>query len=175
MKAQAKAQLKSLRMSPRKVRLVVDLVRGMNVEAARAELAFNKKAAARPVLKLLESAVANAVHNHHMKTENLMIETAFVDEGKTLRRWMPRAMGRATPLRKRSSHITLVLTGEVDESKKVEVVAEEDKKEDSVVSSQKSVVNNKKSTTNEQQKKLEKKESTSKKKSDKKLKTEEGR
>jgi len=114
MKVQAKAQLKSLRVSPRKVRLVIDLIRGLDVERALNELTFSKKAAARPVKKLLESAVANAVHNQSIKREGLTIETVYVDEGRVLKRWMPRAMGRATPLRKRSSHITIVLSGIID-------------------------------------------------------------
>jgi len=129
MKAEAKAQLKSLRMAPQKVRLVVDAIRGMEVKRALRTLNASKKHAARPVKKLLESAVANA-KQQNIKTDELVIETAFVDEGKSLKRWMPRAMGRATPLRKRSSHITLVIAGEVDETKATEKLAEEDKKTD---------------------------------------------
>lgn len=114
MRLQAKAQLKSLRISPRKVRLVVDLIRGLDVDKALAQLVFSKKDAARPIKKLLESAIANSVHNHSMKREGLMIETAFVDEGTSMKRWQPRAFGRANPLRKRSSHITLVISGLID-------------------------------------------------------------
>jgi len=121
---QATAKLRHLRMGPRKVRLVVDLIRGKHVDEALSQLQFSKKHATRPVKKLLESAIANAVHNHNLKRESLVVKTAFVDEGKTLYRWMPRAFGRATPLRKRLCHITLVLEGEVGEVKK-EVKTEE--------------------------------------------------
>ncbi len=109
---EAKAQLNSLRMSPQKVRLIVDLIRGMHVREAQAQLQFSRKAAAKPVLTLLNSAIANAVNNHKMDASQLVISTIFVNEGVVLKRWMPRAQGRATPLRKRSSHITLVLSGE---------------------------------------------------------------
>jgi len=112
MKLESKAQLNSLRMSPQKVRLVVDLIRGMHVQDASAQLQFSRKAAAKPLYTLLQSAIANAVHNHKMDTATLVISSIFVNEGTVLKRWMPRAQGRATPLRKRSSHITLVLTGE---------------------------------------------------------------
>ncbi len=114
MKGTATAKLKSLRMTPRKVRLVVDLIRGCRVHDALNQLQFSTKHASRPVLKLLKSAVANAANNHQLVEETLCITEAFVDAGTTLHRWMPRAMGRATPIRKRSSHITLVLTGDVD-------------------------------------------------------------
>lgn len=103
------AQLRWLRMSPRKVRLVVDLIRGRPVEEALNILAFSPKAAARPVSKLLRSAVANADFRGGYELDRLVIETAFVNEGPTWRRWLPRAMGRATRIRKRTSHITLVL------------------------------------------------------------------
>ncbi len=118
MKAQATAKLKSLRIAPRKVRLVIDLIRGMKTEDAVLQLRFSNKDAAKPVLKLLESAIANAKNNHEIDTATLVVEKVFVDEGRTLKRWMPRAMGRATPIRKRSSHITLVVSGEAKEKKK---------------------------------------------------------
>ena len=105
-------------MTPQKVRLVAGLVRGLDVNKALEQLQFSSKQAALPVKKLIESAVANAKHNHHVKEETLKVETIFVDEGSVLKRWMPRAMGRATPLRKKSSHITVVLSGEADETKK---------------------------------------------------------
>ena len=109
---QTTARLRSLRMTPRKVRLLIDLIRGMKVQDAINQLAFSTKQAAKPVLKLLQSAIANAKHNHDMNGETLVIKTAFVDGGRTLHRSMPRAMGRATPIRKRTAHITLVLEGE---------------------------------------------------------------
>lgn len=103
------ARLRWLRMSPRKVRLVVDLIRGLPVEEALNRLAFSRKAAALPVAKLLRSAVANADQKGTYDLDRLVIETAFVDEGPTWKRWLPRAMGRATRIRKRSSHVTVVL------------------------------------------------------------------
>jgi large subunit ribosomal protein L22 len=102
------ATLRHLRMAPRKVRLVVDLIRGRPVEEAMNLLTFSGKAAAAPVMKLLRSAVANA-DNADYDIDKLVVKTAFVDEGTTWRRWRPRAMGRATRIRKRTSHITLEL------------------------------------------------------------------
>ncbi|OGH87289.1 MAG: 50S ribosomal protein L22 [Candidatus Magasanikbacteria bacterium RIFOXYA1_FULL_40_8] len=114
-KLQTKATIKGLRVAPRKVRLLIDLIRGMQVDRAIEQLEISKKDAAREVLKLLKSAIANARHNHQLKTETLVIKIAFVDGGATLHRWTPRAMGRATPIRKRTAHVTLILEGEVDE------------------------------------------------------------
>lgn len=105
----SKAKLRFLRMSPRKVRLVVDLVRGLDVDKALAQLRFNQKDAARPVRKLIESAVANAVNNHKLNRESLFIESIAVDQGPTIKRFTPRAFGRATMIRKRMSHVTLTL------------------------------------------------------------------
>lgn len=96
-------------MSSRKVRLVVDAVRGMAVEPALAQLTFMSKAAARPVRKLLESAIANAEHNFKLDREGLYIKSAMVNQGPTLKRWRPRAMGSAAPILKRTCHITMVL------------------------------------------------------------------
>jgi len=110
---EAKAQLRNLRISPRKVRLVVDLVRGLSVQEAVLQLQFSKKHAAIPIRKLIESCTANAAHNHNITKDSLKVKTIFVDEGKTLYRWMPRAFGRATPLRKRTCHITVMLEGDV--------------------------------------------------------------
>ncbi len=115
---QTKAVLRGLRVAPRKVRLVIDQVRGKSVSDARRILDGSVKHAALPVLKLINSAVANAKHNDFLKEESLVISTITADGGPTLHRWMPRAMGRATPLRKRTSHINVVLTGEVDEKAK---------------------------------------------------------
>lgn len=103
------AKLRWLRMSPRKVRLVVNLIRGKPVEEALNLLTFSQKAAANPVGKLVRSAVANADNKGGFDVDQLFIETAFVDEGPTWRRWLPRAMGRATRIRKRTSHVTVVL------------------------------------------------------------------
>lgn len=104
------ARLHDLRMAPRKVRLVVDVIRGMKAIPATQELTFSKRAAARPILKLLKSAMANAEQKQLTK-ESLRIKTIMVNEGATLKRFMPRAFGRSAPIRKRTSHIELMLTG----------------------------------------------------------------
>jgi large subunit ribosomal protein L22 len=111
---QARAIAKYVRMSPRKVRLVVDQIRGQNVNDAIAVLQFSKKAAAEPVGKTLRSAVANARNKAEeggdvLDVDELFVREAFVDEGPTLRRWRAAAMGRAAPIRKRTSHITVVV------------------------------------------------------------------
>ncbi len=105
-----KATAKFIRMSPRKVRLVVDVVRGNKLAEARNQLQFMNKAAAKPVLKLINSAAANAVHNFNLKEEDLVVKTIMADEGPTIKRWKPRAHGRAFPIRKRTSHILVVLS-----------------------------------------------------------------
>ena len=106
---QAKAKLSFLRMSPKKVKLVTDLIRGMKVEEAISQLSFINKAAKRPILKLLNSAIANAENNFDLRKDNLYIKEIRVDQGGILQRWQPRAHGRATPIRKRMSHISIVL------------------------------------------------------------------
>jgi ribosomal protein L22 len=105
-----RAQAKYVRSSPRKARLVIDHIRGKSVEEARAILAHTPRAAAVPVLKVLESAIANAEHNHELLPEELRIHQVMVDEGPTIKRFRPRALGRATKIRKRTSHITINLT-----------------------------------------------------------------
>jgi ribosomal protein L22 len=105
-----RAQAKYVRSSARKARLVVDHIRGKSVVDARAILQHTPRAAAEPVLKVLESAVANAEHNHELLPEELRIFQVMVDEGPTIKRFRPRAQGRATPIRKRTSHITINLT-----------------------------------------------------------------
>lgn len=107
---EAKAVAKYVRISPRKVRQVINLVRGKDVQEAFAILRFMPKAAAREVLKVLKSAVANAEHNYEMDTQSLYISKIFVDQGPTLKRYNPRAMGRADLIRKRTSHITVVVS-----------------------------------------------------------------
>jgi large subunit ribosomal protein L22 len=111
---QARAVARHVRMSARKVRLVVDQIRGQSVNDAYAILQFSKKAAATPVGKTLRSAVANAQYKAQEEGEvvdldDMFVSEAFVDEGPTLKRWRAAAMGRATPIRKRSSHITVVV------------------------------------------------------------------
>jgi ribosomal protein L22 len=105
-----RAQAKYVRTSARKARLVCDHIRGKSVVEARAILAFAPRAVAADWAKLLNSAVANAEHNHELVGEDLRVLTAFADEGPTLKRFRPRAMGRATPIRKRTSHLTITLT-----------------------------------------------------------------
>ncbi len=104
-----KAQLKYLRIAPRKTRLLVDLIRGMTLKEAKMQLSGQTKKAVEPILKLLKSAESNAKNNFKMKTENLYIKEIKVDSGPTLKRHMPRARGRATKIRKKSSHISIVL------------------------------------------------------------------
>lgn len=132
---QARAEAKYIRIAPRKVRLVVDLIRGMSVQEARLQLEFSPKNAAKPVLKVLNSAVANAEHNLNADTKNFHVLSAYVNEGPKFMRFIPRAQGRATPLRKRMSHITIVVgdknTEAVDKAEKVEKA--EVKKEKKVV------------------------------------------
>ncbi|TRZ77788.1 50S ribosomal protein L22 [bacterium] len=106
---EVRAQLKSLRISPRKVRLVANVVRGTSIQDARRNLDILVKRSSVPMLKLLNSAVANAKNNFKIVESNLYISEIFVDEGATFKRWMPRAMGRATEILKRTSHITIVL------------------------------------------------------------------
>jgi ribosomal protein L22 len=105
-----RALAKYVRTSPRKARLVADHVRGKSVDEARAILAFSPRSAARDWSKVLESAVANAEHNHELVGDELRIKTITADEGPTLKRYRPRAMGRATRIRKRTSHLTITLT-----------------------------------------------------------------
>ena len=105
-----KATATHIRISPRKVRMVVDTVRGKSVSQALSILGFTRKKAALPVQKHLKSAVANAVENGGVNdVETLVIDRIMVDEGPTLKRYMPRARGRATPIRKRTSHIRIIL------------------------------------------------------------------
>jgi large subunit ribosomal protein L22 len=105
-----KAHNKFVRQSPYKVRLVLDLVRGLPVEEAEHVLRLTNRAAATPIVKTLKSAVANAEHNHALDAEDLVIAEAYADEGPTLRRFKPRARGRATRINKRTSHITIVVS-----------------------------------------------------------------
>jgi len=97
-------------MSPRKVRIVADLVSGLNVVDALDQLSFYKRAAAKPLWKLVKSAVANAEHNFKLSRADLIVKTITVDGGPTLKRFRPRAHGRAAPVRKRTSHIVVTLT-----------------------------------------------------------------
>ncbi|MEZ5171087.1 MAG: 50S ribosomal protein L22 [Acidimicrobiia bacterium] len=107
--ATARARLRYLRTSPSKVRQVLDLIRGEDVDSARDILGRTDRGATEPVLKLLDSAVANAEDKLAVPEEELTIEAAYADEGPILKRWRPRARGRATRVNKRTSHVTIVL------------------------------------------------------------------
>jgi ribosomal protein L22 len=109
-RATVRAQAKYVRTSARKARLVCDHIRGKDVLEARAILAHTPRSVAEAWTKLLESAVANAEHNHELLGDELKILSVTADEGPTLKRFRPRAMGRATKIRKRTSHLTITLT-----------------------------------------------------------------
>ena len=113
-----KAKLRHLHISPRKVRLVVDVIRGLDVVEAENQLKFLNKASASPILKLLNSATSNAVNNFDMERDNLSVKTILVNEGPTLKRWRPRAYGRAFTVFKRASHIEIGLEEKVKGKKK---------------------------------------------------------
>ena len=106
---EARATVKYTRTSPQKMRRVVDLIRGQHVEEARRILRFSPLGATHDVEKLLNSAIANAEHQPGVIAENLMVSKAWVDEGPTLKRFRPRAYGRASRVRKRTSHVTVVV------------------------------------------------------------------
>lgn len=106
---EAHAVARYVRVSPYKARQVIQTLRGMSVEAAQRDLGFTQKAAARPILKTLNSAIANAEHNKDLDADDLFVLEAKVDEGPTLKRFQPRAMGRAYRIRKRTCHITITV------------------------------------------------------------------
>ena len=106
---EARATAKTLRIQPRKARLVLDLIRGKNVEEAAAICKFTPNKGGKMVGDVLKSAVANAVNNHEMDEEKLYVKECYANEGVTLRRFMPRAKGSASPIHKRTSHITVVV------------------------------------------------------------------
>jgi large subunit ribosomal protein L22 len=107
---EVRAVAKWVRMSPRKARLVIDHIRGRSVPEARTVLAFTPRAAAREIEKVLSSAVANAEANHNLDGDDLVVSAAYVDEGPVMKRWRPRARGRAARIRKPTCHITVKLT-----------------------------------------------------------------
>lgn len=136
---QVKSKAKYIRISPRKVRLVAQLIQGMDVEEARLQLQFLSKRVTQPILKLLNSAISNAKQNFSLEENNLYIAKIIIEQGPTLRRWRARAFGRAAPIRKRSSHITLVLDEKVETKKKpakkekiVEPVEKKEEKKETV-------------------------------------------
>lgn len=106
----AKASAKTVRIAPRKVRLVVDLIRGKSIGEAISILKFTPRGASPVVEKVLMSAIANAEHNYDLALENLYVSEAYVNEGPTLKRFRPRAKGSASAINKRTSHITVVVS-----------------------------------------------------------------
>jgi ribosomal protein L22 len=109
-----RASSRYVRVAPRKARLVADQVRGMHIDKARALLQFSPRGAARDIGKLIESAASNAENNHDLIADEMRVAEITVDEGPTLRRFRPRALGRATPINKRTSHIAVALSPEED-------------------------------------------------------------
>ena len=107
---EARAQARYVRVTPMKARRVIDLIRGMNAADAQAVLKFAPQAASEPIGKVLDSAIANATNNHAMDARSLVVSAAYVDEGPTMKRFRPRAQGRAYRIRKRSSHITVIVS-----------------------------------------------------------------
>jgi ribosomal protein L22 len=107
-----RASSRYVRVAPRKARLVADQVRGLNIDRARALLQFSPRGAARDIGKLIESAASNAENNHDLVADEMRVAEITVDEGPTLRRFRPRALGRATPINKRTSHIAVALSPE---------------------------------------------------------------
>jgi ribosomal protein L22 len=109
-----RASARYVRIAPRKARLVADQVRGLQIDDARSLLRFSTRSAARDVAKLLDSAAANAENNHDLVADDLKVSEITVNEGPTLKRYRPRALGRATPIHKRTSHISVALVPEED-------------------------------------------------------------
>jgi len=107
-----RASSRYVRVAPRKARLVADQVRGLHIEKARALLQFSPRGAARDIGKVIESAASNAENNHDLVADEMRVAEITVDEGPTLRRFRPRALGRATPINKRTSHIAVALSPE---------------------------------------------------------------
>ncbi len=105
----ATARVRYLRVAPRKARLVADLIRGKKVQQALDLLAFSKRYVSKDFRKLIKSALANAQQKGDMDPDNLVVKTVMVDQGPILKRWLPRARGSATPIQKKTSHITLIL------------------------------------------------------------------
>ncbi|MGO2696575.1 MAG: 50S ribosomal protein L22 [Bavariicoccus seileri] len=106
----ATATAKTVRIAPRKVRLVIDLIRGKKVGEAIAVLKYKQRSASPVIEKVLLSAIANAEHNFDLDIENLVVTEAYVNEGPTMKRFRPRAKGSASPILKRTSHITIVVS-----------------------------------------------------------------
>ena len=108
-RASARSTARYVRVTPQKARRIVDLIRGLPAAEAQTILRFAPQAASEPVGKVLDSAIANAEHNHDLDRDSLVVTQAYVDEGPTMKRFRPRAQGRAYRIRKRTSHITVVV------------------------------------------------------------------
>lgn len=128
-KVQVSAKLRYLKISPRKVRLVADIIRGLPVEEAEAQLLLSGKRASADILKLLKSAVANAKHNYQIDASKLYIKKIKVDKAPVLKRWMPRASGSVSMIQKRMSHVVIEL-GEVKKAaEKKFIIPKKERKE----------------------------------------------
>ncbi len=124
-----KAELKYLRIAPRKVRLVAKLIKGKKAEEAQVILDYAVKRGAKPILKLLNSAIASAKNNLQMDPSNLIISKITVNEGPKLKRWRPRARGSAYPIQKKTSHVTIILE-EIVKGKKVKKIKKQEEKQE---------------------------------------------
>lgn len=122
MQQQINAYQKYIRQSPRKMRLVADMVRGMRVDQALVQLELSSKKAAEVVLKVIKQAQANAVNNAQLAPDSLKVSTIIIEEGPTFKRWQPVSRGRAHPILKRTSHIKVTVTGKDQEVTKPEPV-----------------------------------------------------
>lgn len=107
---EVRASAKYVRISPFKARQIIELIRLKDLDEARVMLQFTPKKAAKLIGKVLDAAAANAEHNHNLNQDELYVSKCFVDEGPIMKRWRPRAMGRATPIKKRTSHINIYLS-----------------------------------------------------------------
>lgn len=134
-----KAHLRYLRIAPRKVRLVADLIRGKKVEEAEKILNFTVKKPAGPLLKLLKSAIASATHNFQKEKENLFVKKITVDEGPKLKRWRARARGQAFEIQKKTSHVTIILDEVEKKEEKKEIKRERIQKKEEKTKEEKRV------------------------------------
>jgi large subunit ribosomal protein L22 len=114
----ARAQARFVRVTPQKARRVIDLIRGLPASDAQALLRFAPQSASEPIGKVLDSAIANATNNYNLDSRTLVVSEAFVDEGPTMKRFRPRAQGRASQILKRTSHITVVVESVDTDTKK---------------------------------------------------------
>lgn len=158
---EVKAQLNQLRMAPRKARLVANLISGMDVAAAKIQLELTTKKASDPILKLLNSAIANAKNNHKLEESNLYVSKILVNGGTVMKRWFPRAMGRAFPIKKRTCSIILTL------SERNEVLKPEENRKKKAGKEQKETDNAAKNAAKEEKPKKKHKEAAKGDKGDK--------